>query len=394
MQQFEKIYIEKSVLSSPVAQRTKLFFPTSRVQVIENKSELPLIDRSIKNRYNGTLSSSQLNRSKKHLLLSSFPGKFFKRCPGAKPGLVCCNYFVLNLGQHCEMDCSYCYLQSFINFPYVMLYTNIESALAELSHLSSNMRNQPLRVGTGEITDSLSLDDLTLYSVRLVDYFKQRPNWTLEFKTKSANVKNFIHKGPVKNVIVSWSLNPQYIIEREEHGTATLSARLQAARQCKDQGFSVAFHLDPLIYHKEWKGHYMDLIQRIQCLFRPEELAHISLGALRFQPEQRHIMRERFGMKSLVTQGEYFKSSDGKLRYSNQIRQEMFRFITHQFQAKTLPSKKWNIFLCMENKENWLSTMGDTPWKMDLQQTKSLFNLKPVQVFKKQSKLSSDPMTN
>ena len=386
MQQFKKIYIEKAVLSSPIAQRAQLLFSPSRIQVIENKSDLPWISGSSKNH----LSSGQLDRSKKHLLLSSFQGKFFKRCPGARPGLMCCNYFVLNLGQHCEMDCSYCYLQNFINFPYVVIYTNIESALAELSSLSNDMVHQPLRVGTGEITDSLSLDDLTLYSARLVDYFQQRPHWTLEFKTKSANVKNFIHKGPVKNVIVSWSLNPQYIIEKEEHGTAALDARLLAARQCKDHGFSVAFHLDPLIYHHEWKNHYMDLVRRIQCLFHPEELAHISLGALRFQPEQRHIMRERFGMKSLVTQGEYFKSADGKLRYSNQIRQEMFRFIIRQFQEKSSPSGKWNIFLCMENKENWLSTMGHTPWKADSQQTQSLFNLRPVQVFRRQSRASSE----
>ena len=386
MQQFEKVYIEKSALSSPIARRAKLFFSPSCIKVIKNKSDLPWINGSTKHRYNGALSSSQMDCSKKYLLLSSFQGKFFKRCPGAKPGLMCCNYFVLNLGQHCEMDCSYCYLQNFINFPYVVIYTNIESALAELSGLSKDMDHQPLRVGTGEITDSLSLDDLTLYSARLVDYFRQRPHWTLEFKTKSANIKNFVHKGPVKNVIVSWSLNPQYIIEKEEHGTATLDARLQAARQCIDHGFSVAFHLDPLIYHHGWKKHYTDLITRIQRMFRPEELAHISLGALRFQPEQRHIMRERFGMTSLVTQGEYFKSADGKLRYSNQIRQEMFRFVIHQFQERSPSSKKWNIFLCMENKENWLSTIGHVPWKANSQQTQSLFNLKPVQVFKKQSR--------
>ena len=238
--------------------------------------------------------------------------KFFKRCPGARPGLICCNYFVLNLGQHCEMDCSYCYLQNFINFPYIVIYTNIEQAFTELDNLATQMNHHKLRIGTGEITDSLSLDDLTHYSAKLVTYFKKHPQWTIEFKTKSDNVKNFVNQEHIGNAIVSWSINPQYIIEKEEHGTASLKDRLNAARLCRDNNFPLAFHLDPVVYHKNWKHNYTDLIEQITSLFQPNEVSHLSLGALRFQPEQRHLMRERFGMKSLITTGEYFKRSGRK----------------------------------------------------------------------------------
>ena len=40
--------------------------------------------------------------------------------------------------------------------------------------------------------------------------------------------------------------------------------------------------------------HYQKLVQAITTRFSPEEIQIISLGALRFQPEQRHMMRERF----------------------------------------------------------------------------------------------------
>ncbi len=371
VQKFDNVYIEKDSLSSSVAQRVLDWFPSQKVHIIEDKSV-------VFNKSSALLTATQFSQSKKNLLLSYFKGQFFKRCPGARPGLVCCNYFVLNLGQHCEMDCSYCYLQSFINFPSVVVYTNIEKALEELSNLSNQLDDQPLRIGTGEITDSLSLDDLTLYSAKLVEYFKKKPKWTLEFKTKSSNVKNFVSLGPAKNVIVSWSLNPQYIIQQEEHGTASLDERLQSARLCLDRGFSVAFHLDPVIYHKNWEESYTDLVNRIQRLFCPKEVAHISLGALRFQPDQKWMMQERFGMKSLVVSGEYFKSSDGKLRYDSSLRQKMFRFIVQQFKRSKFD---WNIFLCMENKESWLTVMNKTPWKLDSNRTKALFNLKPVRQY-------------
>ncbi|MDE0517966.1 MAG: hypothetical protein OXH36_00200 [Bdellovibrionales bacterium] len=377
IKQFQNIYVEEKSLDSESAKRAFQIFPQNRIHIIKDKSEL---------KHLSNMSASQFNQSKKNLLLCTFKGKFFKRCPGARPGLICCNYFVLNLGQHCEMDCSYCYLQSLINFPFVTIYTNIEDALNELSGIASEMKDHKLRIGTGEITDSLSLDDITLYSTHLVNYFKQYPHWTLEFKTKSANIKNFVHKKHRGNIIVSWSLNPQYIVEKEEHGTASLKERLNAARLCRDKKFPVAFHLDPIIYHTEWEKNYSDMIQKITSLFKPEEVFHISLGALRFQPEQRHIMRERFGMESLVTKGEYFKSKDGKLRYDSQLRQKMFQFIFSKFKKH---HPQWNIFLCMEDKENWLAATSQLPSKIE--QTKDLFNLKSVRTF---SRFSNEKMKN
>ena len=364
--------MEENSLDSEPARRALQIFSKENIHIIKDKSELKTLSN---------MNAEQFNKSKKNLLLCAFKGKFFKRCPGVRPGLICCNYFVLNLGQHCEMDCSYCYLQDLVNFPFVTIYTNIESALKELSEIGQEMKNHKLRIGTGELTDSLSLDDISLYSTRLLNYFKQYPDWTLEFKTKSANIKNFVNKSHSGNVIVSWSLNPSYIVEREEKGTASLEERLKAARMCRDKNFPVAFHIDPIIHHEEWKENYLDLVHKITSLFKPEEVSHISLGALRFQPEQRHLMRERFGLNSLVTKGEFFKSSDGKLRYDNDLRQEMFHFIFSEFKKN---HSDWNLFLCMENKENWIAATQDIPTNM--QTTKELFDFKSTRAFTKLEK--------
>src|SRR5690606_33879696 len=72
----------------------------------------------------GELSAREFERSKRNLFITKFKGHFFKRCPGSRPGLACCNYFVLNWGQQCDMNCSYCYLQSFINAPVMTIYSN------------------------------------------------------------------------------------------------------------------------------------------------------------------------------------------------------------------------------------------------------------------------------
>ena len=347
---FEKVCIESSALETETAQRACSLFPKEKIHITDNFSFKQ-----------GELSPDQIQQSKKTLLLKNFKGSFFKRCPGARPKLLCCNYYVLNLGQNCEMDCSYCYLQSFINFPAVVIYTNMEEALEELRQAKKTHFDQYLRIGTGEQTDSLSLDDISLYSKKLVTFFKSCPHWQLEFKTKSHNIKNFENLDHAGNVTVSWSVNPEEIVSREEHGTSSLVERLSAAKRIGEKGFPVSFHIDPMIYHPEWKSSYGEMIREITHQFSPEKVNHISIGSLRFPPTQRAVMRKRFTMESLVCQGEFFKSRDGKLRYDNSLRQEMFQFV---FQSFKKHSPKWNIFLCMETPENWLSVMKTAPAKI------------------------------
>lgn len=271
------------------------------------------------------------------------------------------------------MDCSYCYLQSFLNTPYTVLYTNIDKALMELSEMHASHSNSRVRVGTGEVVDSLSLDPLTLYSKTLIDFFRDKPTWNLEFKTKSAFVENLLEVPASSNVIVSWSINPQYVIENEEHGTASLADRLLAAQRCLQHGYQIAFHIDPVIWHTDWKANYSKLAETIHATFRPQDLPYISLGALRFQAEQRDIMRERFGMDSWVTRAEMFKSSSGKMRYDQTLREEMFQTILKKF--KDL-DPQWKIFLCMETPETWLNATGELPYKQE--NIRSLF--KPLKI--------------
>ena len=92
-----------------------------------------------------------------------------------------------------------------------------------------------IRIGTGEQIDSLSLDDITLYSKKLIPFFNDYPNWILEFKTKSNNIKNFKDTHSIGNTVVSWSVNPEFIVQKEEHGTASLKERLNSALELKSQ---------------------------------------------------------------------------------------------------------------------------------------------------------------
>jgi spore photoproduct lyase len=42
-------------------------------------------------------------------------------------------------------------------------------------------------------------------------------------------------------------MNPQQVIDLDEHGTASLSERLLAARRCQNAGYRLGFHFDPIV---------------------------------------------------------------------------------------------------------------------------------------------------
>lgn len=351
VEQFEKIFIHEDSRHSQLAERARVMFAHDRIVYV---SEDPFSERK------GALSAREFDASKKNLYLTQFKGSFFKRCPGAL-GTACCNYFVLNLGIQCNMNCSYCYLQSYINTPVMTIYSNIDQALRELKEFADANPTLNYRVGTGETVDSLSTDDFTLYSHELIAFFRQYPKWTLEFKTKSAKVEQFLDVAHAENVNVTWSINPEEVIAHEEHGTASLSERLHAAELCLQKGFKVGFHIDPIIYHTNWEKNYTELVDELCRRFQPEELIHFTMGAVRFQPEQKQMMRERFGLQSWVTQGEYFLSDGGKMRYDKDLRNHMFQTILKRFEAN---NPKWVVSLCMETPESWTSSMHATPRKI------------------------------
>ncbi len=364
--EFKKIYIDQVSNDSDVVANVRRLYPNDIIEVVSS---------DFINQHRGSMTADEFNLSKKTLFLTEFKGQFFKRCPGAtqKKTLTCCNYHVLNLGSQCNMNCSYCYLQSYLNTKMSLIYTNIDQALAELKLMMTEFPNHPFRVGTGEVIDSLSLDEITLYSRKLIEFFKPQTNWTLEFKTKSDKVDQFVDLKGQKNIVVSWSINPAYVINKEEHGTARLHERIAAAKKCRDQGYQLAFHIDPMIYHEDWKNNYGELVDIITSTFTPDEVGIISIGTLRYQPEQRHMMRERFGLDSLVTQAEMFPSEGNKLRYDAHLRAEMLQFVYRRLKSK---NEKWNAFFCMETPETWISSLEKIP--MQIPEIKDMFKPLPV----------------
>ena len=346
----DAVFVEHGVKDYSMSQTILSRLPNVPVYEIQNIEQL---EKELK-----TSKSDVFGAAKKSLVLSRFQGSFLKKCPGASPGMVCCNYYVVNLSKNCIYDCSYCFLQNFLdNNPLQVVFVNIEDLFRELEEVFTQFPDRNFRVGTGEITDSLALDSLVPYSQLLIPFFNRQKNAVLELKTKSDRIENLLDLPDPTNVIVSWSINPERIVDLEEKGTPSLKKRLRAASQCVEKGYRVGFHFDPIILVPGWEKAYQELVDTLFDYIPASQIEWISLGSFRYRSSLKPIIKSRHPKTMLFT-GEHLPGKDGKFRYLRPLRNQAYETIRGFLKEK---SQDLNIYLCMETKEIWEGVTGKTP---------------------------------
>ena len=330
----EVLFVENEIKDGFLVERFKNFYPNIKIV------ELNLYNEYIqKNKF----SIKELKRPLVFLIKER--NDFIKPCPCTKK-VVGCGYWILNVAFGCPFDCSYCFLQCYSNFPGIIIAENLEDFFVEIDNLYKKIK-RPIRLGTGEFSDSLALDHITEYSKKFIEYFKGK-NILFELKTKSKNIENLLNTKPIENIIISWSLNPQIIIETEELSTASLEERIKSAYLLQKAGYKLAFHFDPIIYVDNWEGLYKEVIDKLYKNLKPP-FSWVSLGTLRSHRKLKTVVEQRFP-KSNIFYGELFISEDKKLRYPDFLRKDTYSKMLNyirEYDAQT------PIYLCMEDLQIW-----------------------------------------
>ena len=293
---------------------------------------------------------------KESLRLIHYKGEFLKPCPGTRR-YICCGYQILNLGINCPMDCTYCFLQSYINQPSLRIYSNLRKGLDAIGKLIDGSPERIFRIGTGEFTDSLALDYLTHWTDLLLPIFSRRKNCILELKTKTASVEPLLKSNHREGIVVAWSLNTPRVIAHEEPKTAPVEKRILAARECQKAGFLLAFHFDPLIHYPGWQDGLAETVGLLERYIDPQSIIWVSMGSFRYMPSLKLAIKRRYP-RTRIFEGEFVPGLDGKQRYFKPIRVEMYHNLSQRL-------TKWHddlgIYLCMEGIDVWKQSFGWSP---------------------------------
>ncbi|NPA82420.1 MAG: hypothetical protein GXO31_07400 [Epsilonproteobacteria bacterium] len=273
----------------------------------------------------------------------------FGSCPVASIRTRCCNLLTLDAVESCGFDCSYCSIQSFYNEDKIVFDKNFKENLQKIK-LDPN---EIYHIGTGQSSDSLMWGNREGILDALFEFARKNENVILELKSKSDNISYFLENDVPRNIICTWSLNPQTVIDHEEHLTASLENRLKAAKKLHDKGVLVGFHFHPMIYYEGWQEGYKDICDRLLRDFDPKNVVMVSIGTLTFIKSVIKKIRDRdFYSKILQIP---MVDADGKLSYPKDIKVEMFKYL---YDSLSLWHGKVYFYMCMENHSLWKEVFG------------------------------------
>ena len=337
---------------------------------------------------------------KKHLKVVEKKGESMDTCATISDKYICCNVKVLKSVSNCPYDCSYCFLQNYLNDGSLKVVGDEKTLLDEVKEKCNQEPNRLFRIGTWELGDSLALEHETGQAQRLIKAFTSIPNALLELKTKSDCVDPILSINHQLKTVVSWSLNSNYIIHHQEHKTARLNERLAAIKKVVDAGYLIGLHFDPMIIHPNWKKEYQSLISNVFSVAPANQIAWISVGSLRFNPEMKKKIENNFP-KSALTSTEMVLGDDGKMRYVKPMRLELYDHFFNCLKKElnlndmspttSFTLNKPLIYYCMERWDVWDHTFGDHPnsiqeldylfAKSIYERYPSIFNIKPNQQY-------------
>lgn len=342
LQNLERLWADKSILHTALARR-----------VCEKLSHLPL------DVFDGSQRPPDPGADGRILYLKHYRGRFLRSCPGTRFH-HCCGYRIVHIGENCPLSCSYCILQAYFQDRVLKVWANQEDLFAELEQAFRENKNRRWRLGTGEFTDSLTLEPLTGYSRDLAGFLNGYPQARLELKSKVVDLTWMDQVKRQESILPAWSMNAPSIQAAEEAGSATLEQRLRAARTCAQAGFRVCLHFDPIIPFRGWEQEYSRTVEMIADHLRPGQVAYISLGSLRFMPELKTRIAANHP-KTRYIHEEFITGLDGKQRLLRPIRAAQLRHVA----GRLLGAGFSGLYLCMESEEVWQSVFGYAPRDVD-----------------------------
>ncbi len=190
------------------------------------------------------------------------------------------SYYVAQV-LNCMSHCDYCHLQGMYNSGHLVVFVNTCDYFSALDKLSGLKPDKQICIYISFESDLLALEGLLGLCRAWLYYAEHQPNMLLELRTKSSNFATISDIRPSPNVILAWTLSPEYQISHYEKGTAALGSRINAIRSAIRAGWQVRLCFDPLLYFKGYEESYINFFAYIFSMIDTSDIRDVSIGTFR-----------------------------------------------------------------------------------------------------------------
>jgi len=264
---------------------------------------------------------------------------------------TCPNYWHFSSTGYCFFDCKYCYLAGtpgVWHSPTVKVFVNLDEIIDQIDAVAHRL-GKTTGFYLGKLQDGLALDPLTAYSEKLVPFFAEHPYARQVILTKSDEIDRLLSLDHNKHTILSWSLNPQIVIDAFEANTPSLNQRLEAMKRCAAAGYPTRAVVMPVIPVANWQEVYADLID---CLLREVHIERLTIGGICSYGKALWLTDQKLGKDNVITRNldRDHKAGDGRVRYPPSLRLSMY---SHIINVAREARPELEMALCLEEKALW-----------------------------------------
>ena len=185
---------------------------------------------------------------------------------------------------NCLYNCAYCHLQALYPSANVVAFVNPEDYL---SAALSALPEPPAHINLSNDTDILAWEHIFGYVHIWADFARKHTKTTFEVRTKSANFESIADIKPVSNMILSWSISAEQIINSYEEGAPSLSERLKDVKTAMQKGWNVRLYLDPVPDIQASQN----LVKQLVSIIDMKGLYDVSVGGYNFLDDEKKKLK-------------------------------------------------------------------------------------------------------
>lgn len=200
-----------------------------------------------------------------------------------------------HIAEGCPAHCQYCYLAGSLSGPPVIrVFANLPQILDNLAAYEKGTTSFEVSC----YTDPLGIEHLTGSLAECIRYFGTRQAGHLRWVSKFDGVETLLdlpHRGQTR---CRFSVNAEPISKRLEGGTASVPARLNAARRLAlpqrqgGGGYPIGFVIAPIMPIEDWEAHYSQLLDQMERAIDFDCDLTFELISHRFTPGSKDVLMQ------------------------------------------------------------------------------------------------------
>lgn len=304
---FSTIYVEKDILDHENTKQILSYFKDSQIIVIHDYRDV----------FNRKRQNHVIQKRSQNLILAKKKKDFLYPASPVCQSFNHEYFYYASSMMNCIYDCEYCFLKGMYPSSHLVIFVNLEDFFKECEEM---LKKHPIYVCVSYDTDMLALEPIINYAYQWSEFVTSHKDMTIEIRTKGTFSNDWKKLAVSDNIILAFTLSPNYVSKQYEHGTPDLTSRIKMIHEALKLGYPCRICFDPIIVFPDYKQAYKDMVSQVKENIDFNRIKDISIGSFRISKNYLSHMRKQY-MHSAVLQYPYV-CEKGFYQLPNDLREE------------------------------------------------------------------------